>query len=90
MQLDLQFYDALCATSLFTVNGIRADSRDFGDQWDDSPLDDSAEGCGDMRFVRRPASPEVLAKYSITTAEYELVAGQLEAGLSFGRCSWCA
>jgi len=36
-----------------------------------------------------PATPEVLAKYGITGPDYELVAGQLEVGLSFGSCGWC-
>lgn len=42
-----------------------------------------------MKFTRIPATPKALARYGITEPEYELVAGQLEVGLSFGNCGWC-
>ncbi|MFH2115102.1 MAG: hypothetical protein ABIJ86_11410 [Spirochaetota bacterium] len=89
MKLELEFGSALCYTPTFTINGIDADSEDFGEQYDRSP--DTAEdyACGDMQFTRVPPKPEVLEKYEITEAEYALVADQLESGLSFGCCGWC-
>lgn len=89
MKLDLTFDDALCYTPTFFINDIRADSMDFGTQGDTAPEDAEEYGCGDMRFERVPATPEVLAKYGISGPEYELVAGLLEEGLSFGACGWC-
>ena len=89
MKLELTFGSAFCYTPTFRINGIRADSADFGYQGDADPSAVEDYGCGDMTFSRKPATPEVLAKYGITTPEYELIAGQLEVGLSFGACGWC-
>lgn len=90
MKLELEFASAFCYTPTFTINGIRADDADFGEQFDRSPETAEDYSCGDMQFTRVPATPEILEKYDITWAEYELIAGQLEAGLSFGRCGWCS
>lgn len=90
MKLEIDFYGALCATSKFTINGVLAESSDFGDQGDEGMEDAEDYCCGDMQFNRRPATPEVLEKYGISGPEYELVAGQLEVGLSFGSCGWCS
>lgn len=87
MQLELEIYDSLCSTSTFKINGIEADSSDFGDQGDNDRGKDY--GCGNMQFEAKEATPEILAKYGITISEYNLVAGQLETGLSFGSCGWC-
>jgi hypothetical protein len=89
MKLKLEFGTALCYTPTFTINGILADSYDFGEQGDRTPEEAEDYACGDMQFTRVPATPEVLAKYGITGPEYELIAGQLEVGLSFGSCGWC-
>lgn len=89
MELDLAIYEALCATRRFYINGRAACSKDFGDQRDESPHDAEDYSCGNMRFTPKDPSPEVLAKYEITKAEYMIVAGQLEAGLSFGSCGLC-
>lgn len=90
MKLELEFGTALCYTPVFTINGIRANSEDFGEQGDRAPEDAADYSCGDMQFTRVPAKPEVLTKYNITEPEYELIAGQLEVGLSFGSCGWCS
>lgn len=89
MKLELDFMSSLCCTGTFFINGVRADSMDFGDSSDDAP--DTAEeyGCGDRRFHPRGSTPEVLHKYKISVPEYNIVAGQLAAGLSFGSCGWC-
>jgi hypothetical protein len=89
MKLELEFGTAFCYTPTFAINGIRADKYDFGEKYDRSPETAGDYGCGDMRFTRITATPEVLEKYGITAPEYELIAGQLEVGLSFGSCGWC-
>lgn len=89
MELCLEIFSALCSTSMFSINGIQADSSDFGSQCDESR--DTAEdyGCGDMRFTRKESSAEILEKYGITESEYCDICDQLEAKLSFGSCGWC-
>lgn len=89
MELELTFGDAFCYTPTFKINGIDADESDFGDRYDRSPESADDYACGDMRFTRVDSRPEVLAKYGITEAEYALIAGQLEDGLSFGSCGLC-
>lgn len=89
MKLELDFAAALCVASVFRVNDIEAESDDFGTSSDEAPEDAEEYGCGDRQWRRRDATPEVLTKYNITSPEYELIAGQLEVGLSFGSCGWC-
>ena len=89
MKLELEFGTALCYAPTFKINGIKADSNDFGEKYDRSPETAEDYACGDMQFTRVPPKPEVLERYGITEAEYALVAYQLESGLSFGRCGWC-
>lgn len=89
MKLELEVYGSLCSTATFTINGIKASSQDFGEQYDHDQDNAEDYGCGDMQFEKKPATPEVLAKYNITEPEYNIVAGQLEKGLSFGTCGWC-
>lgn len=89
MKLEIEFGRAFCYTPTFVINGIAADSCDFGEQYDRSPETAEYHACGDMQFTRKPATPEVLEKYKISSIEYETVAGQLEVGLSFGPCGLC-
>ncbi len=89
MKLELKPYGAFCSTEVFIINGMRAESSDFGEQYDRDRDNADDYACGDMTFTRINAKPEVLSKYGITEAEYELVAAQLEAVLSFGSCGWC-
>lgn len=89
MKLQLEFYSSWCSTAVFRINDIVADSYDFGNQDD---IDrDSAEpyGCGNMKFEGKEPTIEVLEKYNINVTEYNFIKGQLEEGLSFGRCGWC-
>lgn len=88
MKLELEIYSALCATSKFTINGVRAETSDFGFQED---IDDDPPNycCGNMQFEGKEATKEVLDKYGISVPEYNLIVGQLEIGLSFGSCGWC-
>lgn len=89
MKLELKVFNALCHAEVFEINGIKADSCDFGEKFDRDPGNAEDYACGDMKFTRIPATPWVLEKYGITVPEYELVAGQLEELLSFGSCGWC-
>jgi hypothetical protein len=90
MQLEFKVYGALCAISTFVINGIDADSSDFGDHGDRSPETAEDYCCGNMQFIRSPSTPAVLAKYGITEDEYAEICEKLETGLSFGRCGWCS
>jgi len=76
--------------SAFVINGINANSSDFGGQGDMSPETAEEYCCGDMQFTRNPSTPDVLAKYGITEDEYAEICEKLEGGLSFGRCGWCS
>lgn len=89
MKLELKVHGCLCSTEVFTINGIRADSCDFGDQCDRAPELAEDYACYDMRFERIPATAEVLAKYQITNDEYDEICEKLESELSFGNCGWC-
>jgi hypothetical protein len=89
VKLDLKIFSALCSTKRFTINGISADSSDFGSQTDEDPENAEDYGCGDMRFRSTVASNAVLEKYNITADEYKEVCEKLEEGLSFGSCGWC-
>jgi hypothetical protein len=90
MKLELEFGLGFCYTPIFRINGIEATRRDFGEQYDRSPETAEDYACADMQFTRKKASQEVLDKYGITGPEYEVVAGQLEVGLSFGLCGLCS
>ena len=89
MKLELEFGRAFCYTPVFIINDIRADTDDFGEGYDRNPEEAEDYACGDMQFTRKEPTDEVLSKYKITALEYELIAGQLEVGLSFGECGWC-
>ena len=87
MKLALSILGAYCATDTFVINGVVAQAEDFGISVDEGC--DTNEYCGDRQFTGVPPTARVLAKYSITLAEYAILVGQLEVGLSFGRCSLC-
>lgn len=88
MKLDLTYGEHFCYVR-GTINGVEIDKEDFGEQYDRDTENAEDYACGDMKFTRIDATPEVLSKYGINEAEYLLVAGQLEAGLSFGNCGLC-
>lgn len=90
MKLELEIFDSLCATGFFKINDIQANECDFGVLYDDDPEGADEYSCGDRRFTPHDATDAVLAKYSITSAEYLIVCGQLESGLSFGNCGLCS
>jgi hypothetical protein len=89
MTYTLKVYGSLCATENFEINGIKADSDDFGHGCDTNP--DAAEdyGCGNREFIPEPSTEEVLQKYGITEDEYRQIGFDLKEKLSFGACGWC-
>lgn len=89
MTLELSFFDALCATAVFIINGVVAYSSDFVEKYDRDKANAEDYGCGNMCATGIAPTPEVLNKYSITSDEYVVVVSQLEEGLSFGCCGWC-
>jgi hypothetical protein len=89
MELELEFGHALCYTPTFKINGIDADSDDFGEKYDRDTENAEDYGCGDMQFTRVEPKSEVLEKYNISETEYFEIAKKLEGGLSFGCCGWC-
>jgi hypothetical protein len=88
MKLELEIFDAFCATKVFVVNGVSANVYDFGSQYDHDKENAEEYGCGDMRFDQKPSTSEVLKKYGITDTEYNQICGKL-GELSFGSCGWC-
>ena len=89
MKLKIEIYDCLCATSVFKINGKDAYSTDFGSQGDISPEDAEEYACGNMQFITKEPTEEILKKYSISEKEYREIAEELSEKLSFGSCGWC-
>lgn len=90
MNLKLKIYSALCATEIFEINNIKADTSDFG-YMDDIDRDNAEEYCcGNMKFIPIMLEERVLNKYKITIQEYNEIVSQLVEGLSFGNCGWCS
>lgn len=81
-------FGALCDLEQFEINGMRADYEDFGDKYDCHPDIAEPYGCGDMRFIPKLPTIEILNKYNITTDEYNEICEKLNC-LSFGCCGWC-
>jgi len=90
VKLELEIFGSLCATCVFKINDIQAYEDDFGVLYDDNSDEAEEYSCGDRRFTPHDATDAVLAKYGITPAEYLIVCGQLESGLSFGNCGLCS
>lgn len=95
MELVIEPFDALpCELEVFTINGKKANSFDFGmtsDHKEDYDDDDeiAAYGCYDMYFESEPPTEEVLHKYNITEKEYYDICRKLENKLHVGCCGWC-
>ena len=90
MELNLKVFTCLCSCEEFSINGVKADSDDFGDQNDEDPEEEEYSGCGNMRFRAKLPTQEILDKYKINVDEYKKIAEELEDKLSFGNCGWCA
>lgn len=89
MTLKLKVYGCLCELEKFEINGIRAEWKEFGDKFDADSENAEPYGCGNMIFVPKPPSTEILKKYDITAEEYDNICNELQEGLSFGCCGWC-
>jgi hypothetical protein len=89
MNYKIEIYSALCSTRIFNINGIDADSEDFGEQGDDDRENAEQYACANMTFTPKLATDSILKKYKITNDEYNQIAEELSGKLSFGRCGWC-
>ena len=88
----LIFKESFCRPQKFLINGIPADSSDFGTLSDTEADSVQCAGtsCGNMQF--RPSFPPsraALTKFGISDADYEWIARRLQHELSFGTCNWC-
>lgn len=90
MILKLTFLSHLCETDIFEINGVEADSLDFGNHYDHNSYgDEGGYGCGNMQFQAKGLSQKVRDKYDITLSEYQEIIKELKKGLSFGSCELC-
>lgn len=91
MLIELVTGSGLCTyVKKFVINGINADSNDFGTCYDHDPENAPDYGCGDMRFESGKVSTEVLEKYKITIEEFYEVCDQLDKKMSWGHCAYCS
>ena len=83
-------YHALpCSCETFTINGIDADTSDFGSTFDMDSENAEQYGCGDRQFVPQMPTDEVLKKYKINLKEYAEICDKLQDVLAVGSCGWC-
>lgn len=87
-ELIIEVGKCFCYLPIFKINRINANETDFGNQEDISPETAEPYCCGDMQFIPKESTEEVLNKYKITQAEYEQICEELDC-LSFGTCGWC-
>lgn len=78
-----------CELEIFTINGKKANSMDFGDTYDHDTENAEPYSCGDTYFDSKPPTKEVLDKYNITKEEYYNICNKLEDKLHVGCCGWC-
>ena len=90
MTLKLKVFDCLCELKEFEINGVKAEWEDFGEKFDAGSEYAELYCCGDMTFVAKEPSTEILKKYDITAEEYNSICNELEEKLSFGCCGWCS
>ena len=86
------FYALPCELEVFTINGKKADSFDFGmtsDHKEDYDDELAVYCCYDVYFESEPPTEEVLHKYNITEEEYYDICHELENKLHVGSCGWC-
>ena len=90
MELVIEPFDALlCVLKIFTINGKKADSDDFGSTFDYINGKPDSFGCSNMYFESNPPTKEILDKYNITEQEYFSICDELEDVLYVGSCGWC-
>ena len=88
---DIRSYFALpCSLSTFTVNGFKAELRDFGETKDTDRKHAQPYCCKKMQFIaKRAPTKKVLAKYGIMPTEWREIAKALKEVLFVGECGWC-
>ena len=90
MELIIEPFNALpCVLKIFTINGTKADSNDFGSTFDHINGEKEVYGCCNMYFESKSPTEEVLHKYNITEEEYYKICNELEEKLHVGHCEWC-
>jgi hypothetical protein len=90
MKLELDVYSTICETKIFVINGIKATYKDFGEKYDASPDKGRPTSCGNMVFIPKTPTQQVLNKYGITTNEYRNICELLRSCVSFGTCRLCS
>lgn len=91
MELIIEPFDALpCELKIFTINGEKANSDDFGDTLDHINGAREPYCCSNMYFEPKLPIKEVLDKYNITEEEYHNICNELENKLYVGTCGWCS
>ena len=88
-KIEIETYTHSCGASLFYINGMDADTDDFGEMVDCNPEEAPEYGCGNRMFVIKNATQSVLDKYVITLKEYDEIARELKEKLSIGMCCMC-
>lgn len=83
------FHSLPCELEVFTINGIAANSMDFGNMYDHNEEAKEPYGCGDMYFESKLPTSDVLQRYNITVDEYNTICIDLENKLYVGKCGWC-
>lgn len=90
MELIIEPFCSLpCELEVFTINGIAANSMDFGDMYDHNEGVKEPYGCWDMYFEPKLPTSDVLKHYNITVDEYNTICMELENKLYVGKCGWC-
>lgn len=80
--------ECYCYLRTFVINGVEADEEDFGTHKDIEPEIAEEYACGNMKFIPKESTSDVLDKYKITQEEYDQICNELDC-LSFGCCGWC-
>ena len=81
-----------CELEEFTIDGVKAPKRDFGENKDvlKDTVPEDEYFCMDNQFVPNDGpTDEVLARYNLTTTEYHEVQDTLRKNQCIGRCGWC-
>ena len=77
---------APCYPEVFTINGKKAVTSDFGET---KAIGLGDYTCGFDGFVGKAPTDEVLAKYQITPEEYAEIVERLNTALDYGFCNMC-
>jgi len=89
--VEIERYGSLpCATKVFKIGEIDADSSDFGESEDMDSFNADPYGCGSREFIPHEDIPKgVLKQYKINEETYRYIQEQLRSALYVGSCGWC-